>query len=374
MRLCLFCLILGSTLILAACTPALVEEPVIQPVTEEIEKQSTPTDLPTRSTRQPRQPTSTLVAAQPTATTPIDPAQDIDEDNTLILIDYGAQGRFLDHAWVTDDGRYLLAILDDQMVNVFDLQSGQTWLFQTPIRLASGSDVFIIEDEMIIADYAPREGNNVTLLQANMATGESEILGQAYVGDAQVFVFRFSPDNSQFAVGYHNGTIRLFNTSNANLIRTISAHIDNVVSLNYSPDGRYLVSDSWSFDLTVRVYDSSNGTLVATLTEESWEPGLVSFSRDGRLIAATKGDGTHIFSTSTWIETGSVIQGVWDGQFTCDSTGIMVNRDGQTDLYSTLDGELVATISSYPLLCLYDGTEVWTDLSDDVLRLFRLEE
>jgi WD40 repeat protein len=197
-------------------------------------------------------------------------------------------------------------------------------------------------------------------------------LGSVSGTEPYVITAALSHDGSIFAAGYNNGAIKLYSTANGSLIRSIDVHNDNVTSLAFSPDGRYLVSDSFSFDANTYIINVSSGVKTATLTTESWEPGIVSFSPDGRWVTATAGDGTHIYATSNWQATGTIITGIWEGVFTCDSSGLMLrsaDNGSQTDVYSITTGQLSETVDGYPIYCLSDGRAVAVDVEDDTVTV-----
>ncbi|CCQ68492.1 Protein kinase:G-protein beta WD-40 repeat [Crocosphaera watsonii WH 0402] len=71
------------------------------------------------------------------------------------------------------------------------------------------------------------------------------------------------------------------------MVRTLTGHSDSVVSVAYSPDGKYLASGSW--DNTVKIWEVKTGKSIRTLTGFSgWLSSLtsISYSPDGKYLAA----------------------------------------------------------------------------------------
>lgn len=64
------------------------------------------------------------------------------------------------------------------------------------------------------------------------------------------------------------------------LPRMFNGHIDQILSVAYSPDGKYIASGSW--DCTVRVWNVETGELVAGPFKGHSDPvRSVAYSADG---------------------------------------------------------------------------------------------
>ena len=71
------------------------------------------------------------------------------------------------------------------------------------------------------------------------------------------------------------------NGPDVKLLRTLTAHIDKVRSVAFSPDGKRIVSGSGSFEQALKIWDASSGKELG----HAKASGSVSFSTDGQRIA-----------------------------------------------------------------------------------------
>lgn len=104
----------------------------------------------------------------------------------------------------------------------------------------------------------------------------------------------WSPDNAQVAlVGNTNGGVPRIEIWDANLTEVLQSwegHTGQVTSVEWSPDGRYLVTTS--DDFTAKVWDPRNGGLVAQFTGHTDRVYRASWSRDSTLVVTGSNDGT----------------------------------------------------------------------------------
>ena len=82
----------------------------------------------------------------------------------------------------------------------------------------------------------------------------SENTHRAYVSCQSV---RFSPDGKTIASASDDETVRLWNTTTGQHLKTITGHTDIVERVCFSPDGKTIASASW--DKTVRLWDATTG-------------------------------------------------------------------------------------------------------------------
>jgi eukaryotic-like serine/threonine-protein kinase len=105
----------------------------------------------------------------------------------------------------------------------------------------------------------------------------------------------WSPDGRWLAAGDQDGTLLVFDVSAKRLVRKMLGHDDGILSVCYSKDGGRIASGSW--DSTVRIWDSRTGTLLLTLRTDDRNMESVAFSPDGATLVAA-GRRVHIWRTT----------------------------------------------------------------------------
>jgi WD40 repeat protein len=105
----------------------------------------------------------------------------------------------------------------------------------------------------------------------------------------QVTALAFSPDGSLLAVA-HAGQIDLWNVAGGQLHATLTGHRDEVSSLAFAPRGDVLASGGQ--DWRIRLWNVRTGTEQAVLTGHMGRVAALAFTPDERTLASGSWDGT----------------------------------------------------------------------------------
>ena len=96
----------------------------------------------------------------------------------------------------------------------------------------------------------------------------------------------FSPDEKYVVSGCWDGKIKLWNTQTGQEIRTFE-HQSRVTSVNFSPDGKFIMSGSW--DGSVKLWDTERGILLLTLYGLNNSEDWIAVTPDGKFDGTEKG-------------------------------------------------------------------------------------
>lgn len=136
-----------------------------------------------------------------------------------------------------------------------------------------------------------------------------------------------SPDGQILAVGYY-GDIVLWDVNTGQKLKTLKGHTEEVGSLEFSPDRRWLVSANVFADSTIRLWDVGTGKNIYWVVASQTQGVVkVRFSPDGLSFAAVGRDGTlQLWDTKT----GKPISAFRDEDFFLSAVDVVFNPNGKT--------------------------------------------
>ncbi|MDE0313423.1 MAG: sigma-70 family RNA polymerase sigma factor [Candidatus Poribacteria bacterium] len=133
---------------------------------------------------------------------------------------------------------------------------------------------------------------NGTISLWNPITGKHKKTVPGHID--RVVSVALSPNGKTIAMGSDDGPIHLYDLDTSENKITLSGHKWQVLSLMFSSDGKMLVSGGW--DQTVRLWDVNTGEHKQTLTGHTDWVQSVAFSPNGKTISSQQtGDGTIRF-------------------------------------------------------------------------------
>jgi len=214
--------------------------------------------------------------------------------------------------------------------------------------------------------------NNVVRIW-NFVTGQE---AACLYGEASLGAIALSPDARWVAASSGSNAI-VWNLETRQRTRVLVGHVESILSLNFSPDGRRLVSGA--ADAAAIVWDVQDGRALTTFTNHEHWVYFAAFSPDGRLVASSSFDrSVRVWETETGRE---VLPPLWHGdgvrsvEFSADGKRLVTaGLDFSVRVWDAATGKLLQQLrhNSKPVYAgfspggrqivtaCYDGTErVW---------------
>ena len=70
----------------------------------------------------------------------------------------------------------------------------------------------------------------------------------------------YSPDGRFIVSGSHDKTLKIWDAESGTEIRTLTGHVSHIRVVAWSPDGRFILSGSGVQERLVKVWDATSGT------------------------------------------------------------------------------------------------------------------
>jgi WD40 repeat protein len=167
---------------------------------------------------------------------------------------------------------------------------------------------------------------------------------RTFKGDSPVASIAFSPDGTRLASAYLGGTVKVWDTSNGQVLQTLQRHIpkdQDTAQVAFSPEGSRLTLAYR--DGMVRVWDAANGQelgIVGRQKDSAWSV----LSPDGRRLASVTRDGTVDVSDAVSGKELSTLRGhmraALGAAFSPDGRWLaLVGDDGIVRLWDTTNGK-----------------------------------
>jgi WD40 repeat protein len=230
------------------------------------------------------------------------------------------------------DGKTLTA-LEPEAIRRWEVPGGKAlppYRTGAPALFApDGKSLISNEDVNRLCLWAADTGKHLRDIQINI-----EGWGMAVSADGKMLA----------SAGYKDGTIRLWDTATAKVVRTVAADQASGCGLWFSRDGRLLVSGG-SDDQPIRVWDVATGKVVCR-TDTTGVVSLPALSPDGRLLAASFQRAPY--PVRLWdVATGKAV-GSLEGP-----RGL---PEGAATLAFAPDGKTLATLAGDAVVRLWDTT------------------
>lgn len=130
----------------------------------------------------------------------------------------------------------------------------------------------------------------------------------------------------------------------------LRGHLNDVYDLDWSPDGSKLVTACW--DGTVKLWDSKNGNLITTFLGHSGRVYFAQFSPDGKKIASSSSDRTVVIWDVESAQLEKIFYGhtglVWCSQWSSDGKKILsTSQSGECIIWDVLAGSIIHKLTQH---------------------------
>lgn len=202
-----------------------------------------------------------------------------DAKTGLLLHSLSGHDGSIESVAFSPDSKSLVSGSYDKTVKLWDLQSGKL-VRSTPVEMKVHSVAFSSDGKLVAA------GGSSGII--NVWSVDDGALKHSLTARHLVWSLAFSVDCKFLAASGGKGdAILLFDLSDDQNQRTLEGHTKDILSLAFSPDGKYLASGSQ--DRTIKIWDVTTDTLVRSLDNQVYEVRALQFSPGSKTLASGTG-------------------------------------------------------------------------------------
>ncbi|MEZ6141227.1 MAG: protein kinase [Zavarzinella sp.] len=204
-------------------------------------------------------------------------------------------------AW-SPDGKRLLCVGWNHKIDIWDCDS---WKKITTI--ASNLDHGI--DSIAWAPNGKMFANNCGNYLEIRDSTTLQVLHQLRCGEQNLVEIAWSPDSTAISVGDFDGKVIIWDAGSGKELIAKQCHFEYLRGLCWSPDGKYLATNSVDFPEVV-IRDPNTLNPVLTLRGDFTAPHALDWSPDGRTLASVGPEQVIIWDTKTWTR----VYELWDNR------------------------------------------------------------
>jgi len=159
----------------------------------------------------------------------------------------------------------------------------------------------------------------------------------------QNWTAKFSPDDKSFVVGSWDSIIRFFDTNTGKLIKQFNGHRRGVNSVEFSADGKYILTGSFGF--TTKIFDVNSGEVFREF-KGSGDCKAAVYSPDDKYVAITSENDLQLWE----IKNGKLVYELKG--HSSQVTNASFSHNGRYLISSSWDGSRIIWDISKGLQCL----------------------
>ncbi|MFH0842187.1 MAG: caspase family protein [Bacteroidota bacterium] len=239
-----------------------------------------------------------------------------DRSTGSLVREFYGRGGSLESLKISIDNHFVTAI-DYGVARVWDINTGKI-LCQagdysknktlSVIISPDGRNLITASEKRFSEVWDIKSGDKIMTLEGYLNQVDERILADSYIyWAALVNEARLSPDERFIAVGRTGNNAKLIDFKTGRVFATLKGHKSMVISLCFSPDGKYLATGGLDGKAIVWNVETGDSVRVIRFRDEKLAIFSVDISADGKMLA-TADWGGYVY---IWdIETGKMIRGV----------------------------------------------------------------
>ncbi len=185
--------------------------------------------------------------------------------------------------------------------------------------------------------------------------------------DQMPFSMEVSPTEFVSLIGFHDGTLILWDVETGEEIRRLEGHNDVVADVAFSPDGKNALSGS--YDTTVIHWDLETGKILQQFKGHNGWVRTVAFSPDGKTVASGSFVGTQATDVTN---PGELI--VWNPASGEEITRLEGHPSALQDIEFSPDGKnLLASSGFFAAISNPASLYYWDIEKEEIIHQFEME-
>ena len=186
----------------------------------------------------------------------------------------------------SSDGKLLVAASSNGIGYLWDISSGKS-----PLILDNITDaVFCPNSKSIVAHSRSGPASVWDAITGQRSLELRLVTNSSEEERVSVTSLACNPNSRSAAIGYDDGSVRVWDIGNGQVVKELIGHTFWVSSIAFSPDGQWVLAASR--DKTARIWETTTGRRIAEFRGHTGLLNTANFSPDGKLIVTASDDGT----------------------------------------------------------------------------------
>ena len=186
------------------------------------------------------------------------------------------------HLSFDNQGKKIASGSEDRQIKIWDVERGQELFTVLGHTEPVFSTTFSPDDKQIAS------GTLSGKIQVWRTDRQQDSLPFEKITPTHIHQVAFSPDGAFLAAAAADQTVKLWNSSDGKLVRTLQGHTESVTTLAFLNDGKQLVSGS--SDNTLRTWNLATGENEQILSGTGFQLRQVSVTADGQKLVTISND------------------------------------------------------------------------------------